>query len=281
MGFEVGGTWLGFTRNTTTNLLGIPNFIPGQGIKAEVRALVDNGKAEVLARPSILALSNRLAIIQIVDVIQSPIVQSSIGGSGELVVSAYSFEPQLLGITLNLRSRVSADRERVSMEIDAIVEAEIDENSDAVFALDGQGGSIKLAEKKDSSSRKVKTSIRIPDRTPIVIGGLVAGKEKNQKSRVMGFGDIPILGNLFSANDNESQKREIVIVITPHVLAEHAIGVRANMARAATMERQSDLMLFNNFYRVTASDVFDMNFLLSDPPFVKYRGYVGPGFDAK
>jgi Flp pilus assembly secretin CpaC len=270
-GLEVGETAAGFIRDTTTDVFGTPNFIPGKGIQAEVRALVDKGKAEVLARPSILALSNRQAVIQIVDVIQSPVVQSSIGGSGELVISAYRFEPQLLGITLNLRPRVSADRQWVSMEIDAVVEAEIDENSGAVFAPDGDGGSIMLAEKKGASSRKVKTSIRIPDRTPIVIGGLVAGSDEKQQSRVPGFGDIPYLGGLFGATDNESQKREIVIVITPHILAEDAIGVRANRANASVMKRQSDLMLFKNFYRVADSDVFDMNFLLSDPQFVQYR----------
>ena len=80
-------------------------WYPGQ-----VKALVESGKAEILARPSVLPLSNHQVVIQIVDVIQSPVVESSLGTTGELVVSAYFFEPLLLGITLNLRPRVSADR---------------------------------------------------------------------------------------------------------------------------------------------------------------------------
>ena len=265
------GPTVDFERNTRQDADGNFAFSPGIGIQAQVKALVESGKAEILARPSVLALSNRQAVIQIVDVIQSPVVESALGTTGELVVSAYSFEPLLLGITLNLRPRVSADRQWVSLEIDATVEAEVDENSGEVFAPDGDGGSILLAEKKGSAARKVKTFARIPDRTPIIIGGLVAGTNEKQKSRVPVLGTIPFIGGLFGATDNEVQKREIVIVLTPHVLAEDAIGVRANIASDAVMSRQSDLSLFNNVYRVSESDVFDMNFLLEDQRFASYR----------
>jgi Flp pilus assembly secretin CpaC len=265
------GPTVDYERNTRQDEDGNFAFSPGIGIQAQVKALVESGKAEILARPSVLALSNRQAVIQIVDVIQSPLVESSIGTTGELVVSAYSFEPLLLGITLNLRPRVSADRQWVSLEIDATVEAEVDENSGEVFAPDGEGGSILLAEKKGSAARKVKTFARIPDRTPIIIGGLVAGTNEKQKARVPVLGSIPFIGALFGATDTEVQKREIVIVLTPHVLAEDAIGVRANMASDAVMSRQSDLSLFNNVYRVSENDVFDMNFLLEDKRFAAYR----------
>lgn len=270
LGIDDGPT-VDFERNTRRDSDGNFEFNPGIGIQAQVRALVDTGKAEILARPSVLALSNRQAVIQIVDVIQSPVVESSLGTSGELVVSAYTFEPLLLGITLNLRPRVSYNRQWVSLEIDATVEAEVDENSGEVFAPDGEGGSVLLAERKGSAARKVKTFARIPDRTPIIIGGLVAGNKEEQKSRVPGLGSIPLIGGLFGATDNEVQKREIVIVLTPHVLAEDAIGIRANIASDAVMSRQSDLSLFNNVYRVSEGDVFDMNFLLEDPRFANYR----------
>jgi len=270
LGIDEGPT-VDFERNTRRDSDGNFEFNPGIGIRAQVKALVDSGKAEILARPSVLALSNRQAVIQIVDVIQSPMVESSLGTTGELVVSAYTFEPLLLGITLNLRPRVSFDRQWVSLEIDATVEAEVDENSGEVFAPDGEGGSVLLAERKGSAARKVKTFARIPDRTPIIIGGLVAGNKEEQKSRVPVLGSIPLIGGLFGATDNEVQKREIIIVLTPHVLAEDAIGVRANIASDAVMSRQSDLSLFNNVYRVSENDVFDMNFLLEDTRFASYR----------
>jgi general secretion pathway protein D len=261
---------LNFTRNTRTED-GVPVFVPGTGIEVRLRALVDEGRAEVLSRPSVLALSNRQAVIQIVDVIQTPILESTITQSGDTVVSAIQFEPLLLGITLNLRPRVSADRKWISLEIDATVEAEVDENSGTAFAPDAEGGRIALAEKKGSASRKVRTFARIPDRTPIIIGGLVAGNSEQQQTRVPGLGKIPFFGALFGATDNEVQKREVIIVLTPHVLAEDAIGVASNRPRDDVMSRVSDLMLFSNSYLVRAEDVFNMNFLIEDPRFTSYR----------
>jgi general secretion pathway protein D len=264
------GDTTSFTRNTRTED-GINVFTPGTGIEVKLRALVDEGRAEILSRPSVLALSNRQAVIQIVDVVQTPILESTVTQSGDLVISSYNFEPLLLGITLNLRPRVSVDRDWISLEIDATVEAEVDENSGTAFAPDANGGRIALAEKKGSASRKVRTFARIPDRTPIIIGGLVAGNSEQMKSRVPGLGRLPLVGGLFGATDNEIQKREVIIVLTPHVLAEDAIGVASNRPRDDVMARVSDLMLFNNSYQVRAADIFDMNFLLDDPQYRAYR----------
>ena len=266
------GDTVNFRRNTRRNADGEFEFLPDVGIEAEIRALVANNEAEILASPSVMALSNRQAVIQIVDVVQTPIVQSAIGGSGELLISGYTFEPLLLGITLNLRPRVSADRRWVSLEIDATVESELDENSGTVFAPDGEGGRIALAEKKGSASRKVKTVARIPDRTPIVIGGLVAGNKEEERERIPLLGEIPILGALFGATDTEIQKREIVIVLTPHVLAEDAIGVRGQTATADVLERSARFRIFNGEYTLLASDVYDMGFIEQDPEFRRYVG---------
>lgn len=265
------GDAFGFTRNTRRDADGNFEFQPNAGIEARIRALVANDKAEVLASPSVIALSNRQAVIQIVDVVQTPLVQSAIGGSGELLISGYTFEPLLLGITLNLRPRISADRQWVSLEIDATVESEIDENSGIVFAPDGQGGRIALAEKRGSASRKVKTVARIPDRTPIVIGGLIAGKREVQEERVPLIGEIPVVGALFGTTDRELQKREIVIVLTPHVLAAEGAGIQSQIASMEVLRRAGKFRVLGGDYRLLTSDVYDLDFIEQDAEFQSYR----------
>lgn len=237
------GDSVSFERNTRTDDTGALVFLPGTGVQLKLRALVESGRAQILSRPSILALSNRQAVIQIVDVLQTPRVQSAISQTGNLVISAYEFEPLPLGITLNLRPRVSADRKWVSLELDATVEAEVDENNGEIFAPDPTGGRILLAEKQGSASRKVKTFARIPDRTPIIIGGLSAGKRENQKSRVPLLGEIPLVGALFGATDNEVQNRELMIVLTPHVLAEDSISVLTNTSAGSPLLKEIDTSL--------------------------------------
>ena len=250
---------------------GVQVFQPGFGKRMKIQALIDDGKAEVLSRPSVLAISNRQAIIQVVDVIQTPSLTSTLSENGGLQVSAYDFTPMLLGITLNLKPRVSANREWLTLEIDATVESEDDENNGQVFAPTAAGGTVLLAEKQGSSSKKVRTFARIPDRTPIIIGGLVAKTKEKREYRVPLLSSIPLLGGLFTSTDDEVTNREIIIVLTPHILAEEKTGIRSNQPSNRVINRLSNSLLFDNKYLIKNDDLFDLSFFETDEMFIRYR----------
>lgn len=269
---DVGLNTFGWIKDTFTDpLTGENVFVPGTGKRLQLKALIDEGKAEVLSRPSVLAISNRQAVIQIVDVLQTAELSSTLTEGGNLEISAYEFEPLLLGITLNLLPRVSADRQWLSLAIDATVESEDDENSGQVFAPTNAGGRVLLAEKQGSSKKNVRTFARIPDRTPIIIGGLVSKVIEERESRVPILGSIPFLGRLFASTDDEVQKREIIIVLTPYILDEDGIGIASNQPKADVTNRLSDSILFENKYRLSNEDLFDMSFFDSDESYQSYR----------
>ncbi|MGB0496478.1 MAG: type II secretion system protein GspD [Kangiellaceae bacterium] len=240
-----GSDILNYISDQITNVDGVRVFTPGYGSRTRLKALIDEGKAEVLSRPSILALSNRQAVIQVVDVIQTPELSSTLSSNGELNISSYEFNPLLIGITLNLRPRVSADRNWLSLEIDATVEAEDDENSGEVFAATESGEQVLLAEKQGSNSKKVKTFVRIPDRTPIIIGGLVGTQNEERESKIPLLGDIPGIGKLFTSIDNEKQKREIIIVLTPYILAEDSTSIHTLQPSDYVNDKAEESILFD------------------------------------
>mgnify|MGYP000479857758 CR=1 FL=1 len=244
-GLSPGDNTVDFLRDTFIDpLSGAKIFTPGYGKRLKLKALIDEGKAEILSRPSVLALSNRQAMIQIVDVIQSPELRSTLSQTGGLQVSSYQFTPLLIGITLNLRPRVSAGRDWLTLEIDATVESEDDENNGQVFAPTEEGGSVLLAEKQGSSSKKVRTFARIPDRTPIIIGGLVSKKIEESEGKVPMLSKIPGLGKVFTSTDNEIQKREVIIVLTPYILAEDAMGISTHQPRGDVLLKNKKSVLF-------------------------------------
>ena len=244
-GLIPGGNTIDFVRDTLTDpFSGEKIYQPGFGKRLKLKALIDEGKAEVVSRPSILAVSNRQAVIQIVDVIQSPEISSTLSESGGLQVSAYQFSPLLIGITLNLKPRVSADRRWLTLEIDATVESEDDENSGQVFASSVGGEPVLLAEKQGSSSKKVRTFARIPDRTPIIIGGLVSRTKEEREGKFPMLNRIPGIGKLFTSKDNEVQNREIIIVLTPYILDESQIGIRDNKPKESVSSKNSESTLF-------------------------------------
>lgn len=244
-GLLPGGDTVDFVRNTIVDpLTGVNVFQPGFGKRVRLKALIDEGKAEVLSRPSVLAVSNRQAVIQIVDVIQSPVVTSTLSQLGGLQISGYQFEPLLIGITLNLKPRVSADRRWLTLEIDATVESEDDDNSGQVFAPSAAGEPVLLAEKQGSSSKKVRTFARIPDRTPIIIGGLVSKKKEMRKGKFPLLNRLPGIGKLFTSTDNEIQNREIIIVLTPYILDERSSGIGSNQPNKKVQRKSTESELF-------------------------------------
>ena len=245
-GLVPGGDTIDFIRDTITDPdTGLQIYAPGYGKRLKLKALIDEGKAEILSRPSVLAISNRQALIQIVDVIQSPLLSSTLSQTGGLQVSAYSFEPLLIGITLNLKPRVSADRQWLTLEIDATVDSEDDENSGQVFATADNGDQVLLAEKQGASSKKVRTFARIPDRTPIIIGGLVSSTKEKREGKFPVLNRLPLVGKLFTSRDDEETKREIIIVLTPYILSEDSTSVVTNQPTEEILNKNSKSLLLD------------------------------------
>jgi general secretion pathway protein D len=236
----------------------------------QLQALVANGKAEVLSRPSVLALNNRQAIIQVVDIIQFPIAKATISSSGDVVQSAYTFEEIRPGITLNLRPRISADNRYVSMEIDVSVEAVVAANNGEVRNENG----VVIATKPGASLRRVQTFARLTDRTPIIIGGLITSDKADIKNRVPILGDIPILGRLFGATQKASSKREVVIVLTPYVINEPGSSFDISAPNNTEMFDVNGLALFSDSYRLRSEDLYDFNFIYNRPSFQDREGWV-------
>ncbi len=224
--------------------------------KAQIQAMVTSGQAEILSRPSVLTLDNRQASIRVGEEI--PIATSVTGTSGGDKVS-FSFEYIPVGIILNVRPRVSADGEDVSMQIDAIVSSEVP--GEELVLLDNNGD--ELARAPRIASRRVQTHTRISNNTPFIIGGLVSKDTINTEEKVPLLGDIPIVGNLFKSSTNDRLKREVIIVITPYVLPKNQV-VGRNTPEDEDAFDSFDNELFRDAYRIRAEDVFDLRFLFEN-----------------
>jgi general secretion pathway protein D len=72
------------------------------------------------------------------------------------------------------------------------------------------------------AKRSAQTRIAILDEQTIVIGGLIEDRVNSKVTKVPVLGDIPVLGALFRRTDEETEKTELLIFLTPHVAAEAA-----------------------------------------------------------
>ena len=222
---------------------------PG-GFQAQLRALVNRGDAEVLSNPSVLVLDGRQARIQVGQ--QIPVTTST--ATDSFVQANVDYFP--VGIVLNLRPRVAADGQEVSMQVETIVSA-VNAQATAVVA----GDNVERAPVVDN--RQVQTFVRVANNTPFIIGGLIATEETTQVSGVPGLSSIPGLGRLFQRRTKEKFKSEVIIVLTPHVVPADDTQFSYTRPKDSEIFDSENNKLFLDRYRVRDEEVFDLGYLKS------------------
>ena len=270
-------------------------------LTANIKALVENGQAKILSRPSVFVLDGRQAKIKVGDNI--PYTTQRTVTDGGAVTVANDFLKT--GIILNLRPRAAADNSEVTMQVETIISSP---RSTEVLS-DG----ILVA--PTVQSRLVQTLVRVANDTPFVIGGLVAQTDQKDTNGIPGLSRIPLLGALFRKENKVKDRREVIIVITPHIVTANDPTLSYSIARDAQgpgadgernglrpkerkpapeaeaelcgkndlgrsvfepriwnakIEKESifdsfDAELFRNVYRVRSSDIFDLGFIREDP----------------
>jgi type IV pilus assembly protein PilQ len=69
-------------------------------------------------------------------------------------------------------------------------------------------------------TKNVKTDVLVENGGTVVIGGIYVQESRNTVTRVPFFGDLPVLGNLFRKTDNADNRRELLIFVTPKIVAD-------------------------------------------------------------
>jgi len=221
--------------------------------RAEIQALVRDGRAKILSRPSVLTLNNRQAFIRVGEDI--PIATSAKGATrGDLVSFEFDYIP--VGISLNVRPRVSSEGERISMQINGDVSSTVPDED--LVIRDNQGNVSARA--PQLSQRRVQTYARVANNTPFIIGGLISQDNIEQHDKVPVLGDVPVVGELFKNSRIDQVKREVIIVLTPYVLPESQI-VGRNMPKDEDTFDSFGNELFRDAYRIRSENVFELGFL--------------------
>ncbi|MBI2822075.1 MAG: hypothetical protein HYX74_07600 [Acidobacteria bacterium] len=185
-------------------LLAATRFIVGDSrqIEATLNALRSKTDVKVLEAPRLLAIDGQQATINIGA--EVPVTTSSFGdpvvsGSPGAFLNQIQFRPT--GTSLLINPRISASG-MVTMDL-AI------EISSAV----GTGLTPTI------NRNYVETSLIVKDGHTIAIGGIISDTNSLTRSRVPLLGDLPLLGALFGQTSRNARRSELVILITPHVVA--------------------------------------------------------------
>lgn len=237
--------------NNPSLKVGIGNIGAAQW-QMQLQALISDGKAEILSRPSVLTLDNRQATIRIGN--DLPVAKTVINNNN--ISTSFYYIPT--GILLNVRPRISEDAKTVSLAVDTTVSAKV------------LGADLEIKDKNDVtvsqapqiSTRRVQTYAMIEDRNPFIIGGLVSRDKIKLESKIPFLGDLPYIGGFFRTQSDSDSKREVIIVLTPFVLPEK--NPSWPIPKSDDMFDSFDNDLFRTNYRIRPTDVFDLDFLYAN-----------------
>jgi len=160
-------------------------------------AQIAKGEGKIVSKPRISAQSGATAKIVTGDAL--PIL-TSIALSGVNAVQQ-QVEYVNVGVTLQIAPRVSDDG-FVTAHIFAVVSS--------VTGFSQGYPTI--------SQREASTSATVHDGEAFIIGGLTEESRISNKSKIPLLGDIPLLGSLFTVEHTNKTKRDLYIVVTPHIV---------------------------------------------------------------
>jgi pilus assembly protein CpaC len=178
-----------------------------------VKALQSRGLFQSLAEPNLVAESGKEASFLAGGEIPVPIAQ---GTGGNVAISVMWKE---FGIRLNFTPTVNADRVHLKVRPEV---STLDFNNSVVL----QGFRIPAL-----STRRADTEIELQDRQTFAIAGLLNNTALQSMQKVAGLGDIPILGYLFKSKAAQKDQTELVVMITPEILAPNSFGVTPNLPK--------------------------------------------------
>ncbi len=192
-------------------------------VDATLEMLAKKDLIHILSSPEILTSDNQKAKIVVGQ--EQPILKSvtnlgTEGGEGK-TVSDYVYKD--VGIELEVTPHINVDRD-VAMDIKFKITSIL---SEVPFP-----GNVKVPL---VGKRQASTNVVVMDGNTLVIGGLIKNSHRNERQKVPLLGDIPILGLLFSWVHKVSERTELMLFITPHVVASSKEG--SNLTKSQSKKR--------------------------------------------
>jgi len=200
--------------NDVKQLGGFSSAITGRDVGFVLRALEADSRLEVLSRPQILTADNQKATINIGQRI--PLVTDSrVSGATDnpIVINSYRYED--VGVLLTVTPKISPDG-FVKMEVEPTV-SEISSSQVTV----SPGVNVPII-----SQRKATTTVSVQSGQSVIIGGLISTSDDRRRSKVPFLGNVPYLGVLFRSSKMTTDRKELLIILTPQVLLTAGDGKR-------------------------------------------------------
>lgn len=182
-------------KNVTSSTIGVS---PNPAVNFKKTA----GDVNLLSNPRIRVRNNEKAKVQVGDKV--PVITSNVSTTAATVTESIQYID--VGLKLEVEPRIALDdyvNIKLGLEVSSLGDKTTSINGTTAFTI---------------GTRNASTLLRLKDGETQVLAGLISDEERKSASKLPGLGDIPLLGRLFSNQEDKRNKTEIVLAITPRIL---------------------------------------------------------------
>lgn len=179
---------------TTTNTQGMGL------IYAYIKMLNSFNAINVLSMPRLMCTDNLQGTLQVGQVIPQLKGKTSDISNPNAVQNSYDYKDTglILKVTPHIRSG-------------NLVALEIEQSTEDLMSTPGDPTPV-------TSKRLIKTSVLVANGETIILGGLIKEVERTLKNRVPGLSYIPLVGNLFTSQEKQREKVDLMVFLTPYII---------------------------------------------------------------
>jgi len=171
-------------------------------LDAIIRALKNTGEFRSLAKPNLVTREGQEATFLAGGEFPFPTIQGGGNNSNAVTITWKEY-----GVRLNFTPTITNSgniRLKVAPEVSSL---------DFANGLTFQGFNI-----PSILARRVETDVELAPGQTLAIGGLLDNTMVEDVDKIPLLGDIPILGFFFRSKQNRQDRRELLVLVTPHIL---------------------------------------------------------------
>ena len=195
----------------------------GSRIDTAVSLLAEFGNTRVLSSPQIMVLNNHTAVLKVVEnfvyfeVSQEIESGNALLGQGPLLATTTTAQTIPVGLVLTVIPQISEDDSvtlNVRPTISSVIRTELDPNPGLVL-VENRIPVVRV--------REMESILKVNSQQIAVLGGLMQDTYRNLDRETPLAADLPLIGNLFRARNQESLKTELVIFLRPIVIKDASL----------------------------------------------------------
>ena len=173
-------------------------------VRANLNLYAADGLLNVLSSPSVMVRDNQTAHIQVgKDVPILTQQQQSTQTTDANIVNSVSYKTT--GVQLDVKPRVTPG---------GMVQMDVEQQVSTATTTDTSD-----IKSPTFIVRQITSNVAVRSGQAVVLGGLIENNDASSKGGVPGFSNIPVLGALFSDNSRQADRKELLVILTPKIIA--------------------------------------------------------------